>query len=232
MPRAEELAIEWAVGHAGRRIHIEPGWRVLDIGSGHNPHPRADVLLERDVDADDARGGVSIDTSDPRLVVGDALEMPFRDGEFDYVIASHVAEHVDDPERLCRELTRVGRAGYVETPGWFGDRLLREDYHPWRVRRHGRSGLRFDEVTRDRPFGGFGEAVYFIVYFGEERPGHRLPTVENRMLRAALGFAKRVAGRVIRIPPVRPLFFTCLEWSEELHCLVRRLPVYESSTSR
>lgn len=232
MSRADVSAVKWPVGHAGRRVRIDAGWRVLDIGSGHNPHPRADVLLERDVDANEGRGGETIDTTDPRLVVGDALEMPFRDDEFDYVIASHIAEHVDDPERLCRELTRVGRAGYIETPGWFGDRLLREDYHPWRVRRHGRSGLRFEEVTRHRPFGAFGEAVYFIVYFGEERPGHRLPTVQNRMLRSVLGFAKRAAGRLIRLPPVRPLFFTCLEWSEEVHCVVRRLPAHESSTSR
>lgn len=222
----------YLVGHGGKRIRIQDGWRVLDVGSGHNPHPRADVLLERDVDDNENRGGGGMDTSDPRLVIGDALNMPFRDGEFDYVIASHIAEHVDDPEQLCRELSRVARAGYVETPGWFGDRLLREDYHHWRVGRHGRSGLRFEEVDGRRPFGIFGEALYFIVYFGEQRPGHRIPAVRNRLVRSVLEFTKRLAGRIMRLPKVRPVFFTCLEWSGTVECVVRRLAAQESSASR
>lgn len=232
MTVAEAAPEEFAVGHAGGRIRIDRRWRVLDVGSGHNPHPRADVLLERYVGADVGRGGETIDTSDPRLVVGDALDMPFEDGEFDYVIASHIAEHVDDPQQLCRELSRVARAGYIETPGWFGDMLMREDYHRWRVRARGRKSLQFDEVSPHRPFGLVGEAVYFIVYFGEERPGHRIPHVENRILAGILRFMKRVAGRVIRSPAIRPLFFTFVEWSGEVQCVVRRLPDDDASTPR
>jgi SAM-dependent methyltransferase len=104
------------VGDAGRTVDIDPGWRVLDVGSGQAPHPRADVLLEKYVEDDWHRAGGTVDCRDPRLVVGDAAAMPFADREFDYVIASHIAEHVDDPVGLCRELARVGAAGYLETP--------------------------------------------------------------------------------------------------------------------
>jgi 2-polyprenyl-3-methyl-5-hydroxy-6-metoxy-1,4-benzoquinol methylase len=43
--------------------------------------------------------------------VGTVLEMPFRDGQFDSVIASEVLEHVVRRRRFLRELKRVVRAG-------------------------------------------------------------------------------------------------------------------------
>ncbi len=51
-----------------------------------------------------------------------------------FAIASHIAEHVDDPAGLCDELRRVARRGYIETPSPAADALLHEDYHLWRVR--------------------------------------------------------------------------------------------------
>lgn len=42
---------------------------------------------------------------------------PFGDGAFDYVIASHVIEHVQSPELFMEEIFRVGRGkGYLEFP--------------------------------------------------------------------------------------------------------------------
>ena len=35
--------------------------------------------------------------------------LPFADGQFDVVLSSHTAEHVDYPQRFDRELRRVGR---------------------------------------------------------------------------------------------------------------------------
>jgi predicted SAM-dependent methyltransferase len=32
---------------------------------------------------------------------------PFKDREFDYILASHVMEHLDDPEKALRELKRI-----------------------------------------------------------------------------------------------------------------------------
>src|SRR5262245_9303149 len=41
---------------------------------------------------------------------------PYPDRHFDFVIASHILEDVRDPLHVVREMARVGRAGYVETP--------------------------------------------------------------------------------------------------------------------
>jgi hypothetical protein len=211
----------YRVGQAGRRIGIRPEWRVLDVGSGHNPHPRAQVLLERHLEDDTERSGAPIrDPLDPRLVIGDALAMPFPNKSFDYVIASHIAEHVADPETLCRELSRVARLGYIETPGWLGDVVLREDFHIWRVRKH-RGGLLFRRVVDRRPLGVVGEWFYRIFYFGVARIGHEPLLVANPLARGTLVRLSRGLRLLWCLPGIRRLTYTCLEWEGDLRFAVK-----------
>jgi len=201
---------DWMVGQAGHRIWIADGWRVLDVGSGHQPHPRADVLLERHLDDHSERSGARV-IPDARLVVGDGQAMPFKDGEFDYAIASHIAEHVEDPASLCRELARVAGRGYVETPGWLGDILLRESFHRWRVRRT-RTGLRFDRVVEAHPWSLLAGFVYGIAYLGLARPGHRTWVATGPIEGALASLIRRVVARVLLAPGIRGLFYMELEW--------------------
>lgn len=39
--------------------------------------------------------------------LADALDLPFEDGSFDIVVCSHVYEHVPDPHKMFREISRV-----------------------------------------------------------------------------------------------------------------------------
>lgn len=97
---------------------IQPGDKVLDIGSGHIPFPMATHLAELAVRDDSfGRAGVPFRHVEGKPVFECGVEdMPFEDGEFDFVYCSHVLEHVDSPERACQELMRVGKRGYIETP--------------------------------------------------------------------------------------------------------------------
>ena len=116
--------------------------RGLEIGPGHNPFAGVTHLLERDVSDGRERGGnaLVVPTS-ARLIVGEATVLPFSKGSFDFVYASHVLEHVTDPEKACRELMRVGTGGYIETPSPFleqglalGDESSSEHwFHRWFV---------------------------------------------------------------------------------------------------
>lgn len=108
-------------------MRIRPGDFVLEIGSGDNPHPRADILCDRFIEEDAERGGAIV--ADRPLIEADAMALPFADGTFDYVICSHVLEHVEDPERMLRELMRVASRGYIETPSEIGERLYGWSFH-------------------------------------------------------------------------------------------------------
>lgn len=99
---------------------------VLDVGSGSSPHPAADVLLERYLDPKHRYSAMVIDRP---TVLADACKMPFRDKAFDFVIAFHVLEHVPDPASFLKELQRVGKAGYIETPNALFERLVPYDVH-------------------------------------------------------------------------------------------------------
>jgi SAM-dependent methyltransferase len=55
--------------------------------------------------------------------------MPFKDKAFDFAIAFHVLEHARDPASFLQELSRVAKAGYIETPNVMFERLVPYDIH-------------------------------------------------------------------------------------------------------
>lgn len=139
---------------------------VLDLGSGAFPNERSDILCDRDLADNCHRAGLDIVVDRP-MVRADAGALPFRSGAFDFVIASHIAEHVEDPDVFCSELGRVASGGYIETPSPIADRVLHEDYHLWRV--EFRDGTLVFEAKRApkqwerRVFG----TIYKVFYAGQ-----------------------------------------------------------------
>lgn len=105
--------------------------KVLEIGSGHQPYYRSDVLLDKFPSGQDERGGKLV--IDRPLVIGDAENLPFKDKSFDFVIASHLLEHARHPEQLLKEITRVGKKGYIETPSPLRERVKDWPFHRWYV---------------------------------------------------------------------------------------------------
>lgn len=112
-----------------RRLHVPVSKNalVLEVGVGGNPYPRANVMLDA-MESTIERNEQSLVTDRP-LVLGLCEELPFKDKSFDFIIASHVLEHTDDPEKFLTELMRVGKAGYIETTeGWF-EKMCAFTYH-------------------------------------------------------------------------------------------------------
>jgi SAM-dependent methyltransferase len=116
---------------------IKPGDRVLEIGPGGTPHPRADEFLDLDPslfkDADEAahqRGLAAPLKTSKKIHYYNGKKFPFKDKEFDYVICSHVLEHVDNPDKFLSELFRIGKRGYIEYPTILYDYIYDIPVHP------------------------------------------------------------------------------------------------------
>ena len=145
MAEHQSTAMRWArqlgferVAWSLRRLHcpVDRNALVLEVGSGGNPYPRANVLLDA-YESTRERHWVPLKVDRP-MVLGYVESLPFRDGAFDFVIASHVLEHSPAPERFLSELQRVARAGYIEVPDAFMERV--NPYHDHRLEITSREG--------------------------------------------------------------------------------------------
>jgi SAM-dependent methyltransferase len=109
----------WAL----RRLYcpVGPDDLVLEVGSGGNPYFRANVLVDAYENTAE-RHWVPL-VADRPMVMAFGEDLPFIDKAFDFVIASHVLEHSTDPARFLGELQRVAKAGYIEVPDAFMERI-------------------------------------------------------------------------------------------------------------
>ncbi|MBW4487537.1 MAG: class I SAM-dependent methyltransferase [Trichocoleus desertorum ATA4-8-CV12] len=117
-------------------FNIKPDEKVLDIGSGGYPFPLATHLADRYEGSTTHRTEKLKRDSRP-LTICSVEQTPFQDNEFDFVYCSHVLEHVSDPAKACREIMRIGKRGYIETPSKLSDVMFNftklHDHHKWHV---------------------------------------------------------------------------------------------------
>jgi SAM-dependent methyltransferase len=100
---------------------------VLEVGSGGSPYFRANVLCDA---YEETQERLFVDLVHDRLtVVAFVEQLPFKDDSFDFIIASHVLEHSAHPETFLSEIQRVGKAGYIEVPDAFMERLTHYTFH-------------------------------------------------------------------------------------------------------
>jgi SAM-dependent methyltransferase len=133
------------------RLGIGPSTRVIDVGCGAGRHAFEAYRRGADVVAFDraeselrsvdnilramAEAGEGPATASAKVVVGDALSLPYADETFDCVIASEILEHISEDDAAIAELIRVLKVGgtlVVSVPRWLPERvcwLLSEEYH-------------------------------------------------------------------------------------------------------
>ena len=102
-------------------------WNILDIGCGYTSHEKANTIC----DIQD----LSNFYKEKNFIRLNSKNLPFKDKEFDFVIASHVMEHVDDLQFFIAELERVSKMGYIEVPTKLEDNLVFENKkdHLWHM---------------------------------------------------------------------------------------------------
>jgi SAM-dependent methyltransferase len=133
------------------RLGLRAGDRVLDMGCGAGRHAfeiyrRGADVVAFDQDADELakvnewfwamkEAGEVPEGASAEIKEGDALALPFADGEFDRIVAAEVLEHIPADIQAIEELARVLRPGgtlAVSVPRWFPEIVnwkLSADYH-------------------------------------------------------------------------------------------------------
>ncbi len=147
--------------------------RVLEVGGGQDPHPADDVIVEKYLDDNKHRmmksdpitksrlrgmthngPGADVGAFDPDIVQADVEEMPFEDKSFDFVICKDVLEHCDDPVKAAAEMSRVGKAGFCDTPKLTSEMLWPQpDIHKYVFDYDGQGGLVGRAIEFVSPFG-------------------------------------------------------------------------------
>lgn len=174
--------------------------KVLEVGPGSTPHSRSNEFLEYDFNHDDLvrqRGGGSdaLNLAGRKLTCYSGARMPYGDGVFDYVIASHVIEHVEDPIEFVRELCRIGGGrGYIEFPLPIYEYLYDFDVH--------------------RHYVWFDHALGAVKYFPKDATNHQMFAGMTDGLRQSLA-----AGWDDLIASNPEIFFYGFEFSQEIKIL-------------
>ena len=108
-----------------KKLEENSNWKILDLGCGYTANKNATVVA----DVQD----LSNFYKDKKFIKINEKKLPFKDKEFDFVITSHVIEHVDDLDFFIKEIERISNQGYIELPSKLGDNLVFENLtdHIW-----------------------------------------------------------------------------------------------------
>ena len=114
-----------SINYTNSILEKNPKWKILDIGCGYRANKNATVIA----DIQD----LAYYYQNKKFIKINEKKLPFKDKEFDFVIASHVIEHVEDFEFFIKELERISSKGYIELPSRLGDNLVFENKndHIW-----------------------------------------------------------------------------------------------------
>lgn len=117
-------------------LNINDGDRVLDVGGGHNPLKRANVVVDLDVHATSHRNHNPLRLYEHQQFMQASVEnLPFKSKEFDYVFCSQTLEHVSNPQAACAELQRVAKRGLIDAPRSCLDLAFSHTDHIWLIDR-------------------------------------------------------------------------------------------------
>jgi len=108
-----------------QKLNDNPNWNVLDVGCGYTANKYANVVADVQ--------NLSDFYKDKKFIRIKEKKLPFRDNEFDFVITSHVIEHIEDFQFFIKEIERISKQGYIELPTRLGDNLVIENLkdHIW-----------------------------------------------------------------------------------------------------
>ena len=112
------------------QLNIEDGEKVLDIIIRGRPFERANIAL--DISRDVTTYHMESETvRSVRSAQSRSAALPFPDGSLDVAIVRGVLEHLDDPSKICAEVQRIARRGFIEVPHPCWEYVHGDPGHRW-----------------------------------------------------------------------------------------------------
>lgn len=177
-------------------VKVPKKYKVLEVGGGHDPNPRSNVVVDKYTDTNFHRSGDILVLKNQQFIQADGENLPFEDKEFDYVICNHVLEHVEDPIKFLKEQFRVAKSGYLEVPSLVGEYLAPKDSHPWLILEIDEKIVMVDKSKVDfKTSHDFGEL--FLHFFPSNSIGFKI--------------IERTYGNLMTVR---------YEWKDEFECIV------------
>ena len=140
--------------HFLRQIQVHRDDFVIDVGGGHRPFWRADLVLEKYPFDQNLHRDQPMRFPRVPVIKADALAMPIQNSGCDLVFASHIIEHLPDPKRFLDEIKRCSPWVYLEFPSRNRELMLSWSFHQWLVEAHG-NVLKFYRNDLPQLFGPF-----------------------------------------------------------------------------
>ena len=127
-------------GNAAREYADSVGKPFLNVGAG-TPNSSLRVKLFGPTLFGDVNCDLAASQTTPcgpdTVCHCDASSLPYPDGYFGSALASHLIEHVDDPQAVAEELERVSDRVFVVVPKWWAPHTWLYTDHQWFVGQDG-----------------------------------------------------------------------------------------------
>ena len=142
--------------------HIPNGCKVLELGPGAKPLAKATHFCGwSNQEKEKLNNYEVVDFSKDKF--------PYKDKEFDFIYARHVLEDLYNPFHCMDEMSRIGKAGFIECPSPIAE--VCKDVENWK-----------DFVKEEDKLRGYQHHPYFVWNDGQLNFLHKFPTIEHLKL--------------------------------------------------
>ena len=144
-----------------RSLEIREGDFVVELGGGHQPFWRSDLIFDK-FPADNIHRSQDLVHAAP-VVIADATNMPLPDRGADVIFASHILEHIPEPDAFLREIRRCTDRVYLEFPAMTRELMFAWAMHEWVITVRG-THLTFYRENIPQLFGDFFHEHYDFLF--------------------------------------------------------------------
>ncbi len=114
-----------------RSVAVAPVEFVVEVGAGHNPFHATDLIVDK-YPFENLHRVADLVHAAP-VIKADATKLPLPARGCDLLLASHVLEHLREPDKLIEEAKRCAHRVYFEFPSMTRELMYAWSFHEWLI---------------------------------------------------------------------------------------------------